>query len=139
MRAAGAAKALDAAVAEGIAANDIETHRLRGARRGPVFIADVEADTVGPLERVVLKDEVVAAVGGDQAALRNRKSVARVHKRDAFHADVGLVALGGREHLLVRRDLDDVVGGVVVVGQAYVQRHVRWAQSRPCRLRAGTP
>ena len=92
------------------------------ARRGPIYIADVEADAVGPLEGVVLKDEVMAAVGGDQAALRNRKPVARVHKRDAFHADVGLVALGRREHLLGGRDLDDVLGGVVVIGQAYVQR-----------------
>ena len=80
MRAAGAAKALYAAVTEGIAANYIETNGLRGAGRGPIFIADVQADTVGPLERVVLKDEMVAAVRGDQAALRNRKSVARVHE-----------------------------------------------------------
>src|SRR5208283_1967797 len=64
-----------------------------------------------------------AAVGGDQAALRNRKAVAGVRKGDALDADVRLVALRGREDLLLSGDLDGVMGGIVVVVQADVQRH----------------
>ena len=84
-----AAEAFDAAVADGVAADDLAMRRPgRCGPPSPVAVADVEADAVGPFDGVVFDDPVIAAGGGDHAALRNRVTVAGVLEGDSLDADV---------------------------------------------------
>ena len=72
-----AADAFDAAVANGVAADDLRCSGLRRETAIPVAVADVEADAVGPFDGVVFDDPVIAAGSRDQAALRKRVSRCR--------------------------------------------------------------
>ena len=101
--------------------NDIEAEWLRGSGGRPVNAADVEAHTVCPLKRIVFKDEVIPLVCGNQAPLRVGIAVSRVPEYDALHPDVSLIRLGWREDGFLVRNLNDVLGRIVIVGQADVQ------------------
>ena len=90
-----AADAFDAAVADRVAADDVICRRpaaRRAAAAAPVAVADVEADAVGPFDGVAFDDPVIAAGGGDQAALRGRIAVAGVLEGDSLEADVAEAA-----------------------------------------------
>ena len=102
-------------------ADNVKTYRLRRARRCPVDVADVQPHAIGPLERIVFKDEVIAVVGRDQTSLRVGVAVSGIPKLDAFYADVGLIRLRRREDRLLVRDLDHVLGRVIVICQPDMQ------------------
>src|SRR5208337_1884678 len=89
----------------------------------PIFVADVEADAVGPLEGIVFENEVVAAIGRDHAPLRDRKSVAGMCKGNALDANIRLVSFERRKDLLLGGDLDSVFGWIVVVGEPDMESH----------------
>src|SRR6185437_5458480 len=96
-RAAGRAQTLNAAIAEHIVADDSEADGIGRARRAPVHVAGVQTNAVRPLEGVVLKDEVVAVIGRDEATLRIGEAVPGITEGDALHANVRLIRLRRRE------------------------------------------
>ena len=102
-----AADALDADVAEGVAAHDVRLAGLRMPRAAPVLTADIQADAVGPLDRVAFDDPVMAAAGRNEPALRRRKRVAGMLEGEALDADVAQARFARRKCLLARGDLDE--------------------------------
>ncbi len=66
---------------------------IREACESAYFIANVEPHAVGPLESVVLEDEVIASVGRDHAALWHGEAVASLLEADSFHANERLIPL----------------------------------------------
>ncbi len=101
-----AADALDAAVANGVAANDVEAHLLPRTRPAKAPATYVHAHAHGPFDGVAFYDPVMAALGGHQTVLRRRKTVARVLKGNSFDADVTEAALLRDERLLAGGDFD---------------------------------
>jgi hypothetical protein len=102
-------------------ADNIKTYRLRRARRCPVNVTYVEPNTIGPLERIVFKDEVVAVIGRDQPSLGIWVTVSGIPKLNALHPDVRLVRLRRREYRLLVRDLDHVLRRIIVICQPNMQ------------------
>src|SRR5436305_13868000 len=80
------AEPLDAAVPEDVMADTVKTHRLRRACRRPVDVTDVESHAIGPLKRIVFKDEMVAVIRLHQHSLGVAVTVPGMPELDATHA-----------------------------------------------------
>ena len=97
-----------AAIADSVASDDLAQPCILCARATPVAITNVQAGTIGPLDRVALNNPVIPAGRRDEPSLRHGDHVAGMLKCHAFHTNKCQPLLQRSEDLLARSGLNDV-------------------------------